>query len=254
MIRFWQREPFVFSIGLLQSLAEDLRQEYQNAVPFPHVVIDDFLDAKTADMLARVFPRPDSPIWFDWRQRDKRRQPRKQGIGHAERLSGVSPWLQNVLDSFNSYPFLHFLETLTGIEKLLPDPYFHGGGIHQILSGGKLDVHADFNELLELDLFRRVNIFLYLNKNWLPEYEGNLELWDADVGECKRRIAPLFNRMVVFNTDKSSFHGHPVPLRTPENVTRKSIALYYYTAKPTPDRRYDRKTDWWDAAVERKRG
>lgn len=247
MLRFRQRAPFVFRVGPLQSLAEELRSEYRSALPFPHVVIDDFLDAETAKMLLQAFPGPDAPVWLDWRERDRRHQPKKQGVGHAKRLDGVSPWLQNILGAFNSYPFLNFLETLTGIEKLLPDPHFHGGGIHQILSGGKLEVHADFNELSQLDLFRRVNVFLYLNKNWLPEYEGDLEFWDAEVTECKRRIAPLFNRMVIFNTDKHSFHGHPSPLNTPQHITRKSIALYYYTAKPSPHHRYDQQTDWRDA-------
>ena len=247
MLRFWQRVPFVFRVEPLQSLAEDLRSEYRSAAPFPHVVIDGFLDAKAAETLLQAFPGPDSPVWFDWRDRDRRHQPKKQGVGHAKRLDGVSPWLQNILGAFNSYPFLNFLETLTGIEKLLPDPHFHGGGIHQILSGGRLNVHADFNELSQLDLFRRVNVFLYLNKNWLPEYAGDLEFWDAEVTECKKRIAPLFNRMVIFNTDKHSFHGHPSPLNTPQHITRKSIALYYYTAKASPHHRYDRQTDWRDA-------
>lgn len=244
MLKTRQRKPFVFHIEPLRALAECLRSEYRKARPFPHVVVDNFLDAKTASMLLKVFPHPASSVWFDWRARDRQHQPKKQGIGHAKRLDGASPWLQNVLGAFNSYPFLNFLETLTGIGKLLPDPYFHGGGIHQILSGGKLDVHTDFNELSQLDLFRRVNVFLYLNKDWLPEYGGDLEFWDAEVTECKKRIAPLFNRIVIFSTDKSSFHGHPSPLNTPKNVTRKSIALYYYTAKPIPNHRYDRQTDW----------
>lgn len=249
MLGLFRDEPFVFQAVPLQCLAAMRRLEYRGAEPFPHVVIDNFLEAKVADKLLKEFPKPDSSVWFDWRDRDRRHQPKKQGIGHAKRLGGASPWLQSTLAAFNSYPFLNFLEKLTGIEKLLPDPYFHGGGIHQILSGGKLDVHTDFNELSQLDLFRRVNVFLYLNKNWLPKYGGDLEFWDADVRECRKRIAPLFNRIVIFNTDKSSFHGHPSPLNTPEHITRKSIAAYYYTAKPNPHHRYDRQTDWQDVGV-----
>lgn len=247
MLDFWRRAPFAFQIAPLQSLAEGLSSKYRCATPFPHVVIDDFLDAKAAEKLLKVFPAQDSPVWFDWRERDTQHQPKKQGIGHARRLVGVSPWLHNMLAAFNSYPFLQFLEKLSGIEKLLPDPYLHGGGVHQILSGGRLDVHTDFNELSQLDLYRRINVFLYLNKNWLPQYAGDLEFWDADMTECKVRIAPIFNRIVIFNTDKSSFHGHPAPLNTPQHITRKSLALYYYTAKPIPHHRYDRQTDWRDA-------
>ena len=253
LFNLYKSEPFVFQTATLQSLAKQLIAKYRNADPFPHVVIDDFMDTKAAERLLKVFPEKDSPVWLDWRNRDVVHQPKKLGIGHAKRLTDVSPWLQNMLDAFNSYPFLSFLEQLTGIGKLLPDPYFHGGGIHQILNGGKLDVHADFNDLSDLNLYRRINVLYYLNKNWKPEYQGNLELWDAGMTECRREIAPIFNRMVIFNTDKSSFHGHPAPVNTPEHVTRKSLALYYYTAKPDPDHRYDEITDWQNVDVEIKR-
>ena len=135
----WKSEPFAFQTAPLQRLAKRLKAGYANADPFPHVVIDDFMDAKAAETLLKVFPGRSSPVWLDWRDRDVVHQPKKPGIGHAERLIDVSPWLQNVLNAFNSYPFLSFLERITGIGKLLPDPYFHGG-VHQILSGGRLDV------------------------------------------------------------------------------------------------------------------
>ena len=243
-------EPFTFRIASLEPIAKRLSMEYRNADPFPHVVIDDFLDARVADKVLKVFPEKDSSIWLDWHKRDTIHQPKKLGIGHARRLMDVSPYLQNILDAFNSYPFLSFLENLTGIRKLLPDPYFHGGGIHQILNGGRLDIHTDFNELSELDLFRRINVLFYLNKNWKSEYKGNLELWDTRMAECRKEVQPIFNRLVIFNTDKFSFHGHPKPLNTPEHITRKSLALYYYTAKPVPYHRYDRITDWQDVGID----
>ena len=171
-------------------------------------------------------------------------QPKKQGIGHASKLEGAPPYLHNVLFAFNSFAFLDFLEKLTGIQRLLPDPHFHGGGLHQILSGGKLAVHADSTVLTPLHLFRRINALLYLNKNWPAEYGGDLELWNADCSRREKSIAPLFNRLVVFNTTKTSFHGHPKPLNTPDAVTRKSLALYYFTSEPNPGERYDDVIDW----------
>ena len=53
---------------------------------------------------------------------------------------------------------LEFLETLTGIDGLVPDPYFAGGGLHQIVRGGFLKVHADFNWHPKLRLDRRLNM------------------------------------------------------------------------------------------------
>ena len=236
----------MFKIDDLARLGESRHEDYVAAQPFPHVVIDDFLPIKCANRLLKSFPGKDSTVWLDWKQRDTVHQPKKQGIGHARKLDNAAPLLQQMLFAFNSFPFLNFLEQLTGITKLLPDPYLFGGGVHQILSGGELAIHADFNHLTELDLFRRINVLLYLNKSWKSAYGGNLELWSADMNECVQSIPPAFNRLVVFNTNKTSFHGHPQPLNTPPGVTRKSLALYYYTAKPSLDELYDGNTDWQD--------
>jgi hypothetical protein len=140
-------------------------------------------------------------------------------------------WLQSAFAFFNSPSMLQFLEGLTNIQGLIPDPYFTGGGLHEISNGGKLGIHADFQVNEELQLKRRINVLIYLNKDWKPEYGGELELWDTAMRDKVVSIAPLFNRCVIFNTDADSFHGHPDPLTTPANVTRKSIALYYYTAQ-----------------------
>lgn len=241
---FFHRPPFTLDTHHLESLGQKHHDDYVNAAPFAHAVFDDFLPLRTANYLLKDFPKPESPIWLDWKKRDIVHQPKKQGIGHASRLDGISPYLLNALAAFNSYPFLNFLEKLTGIPKLLPDPYFHGGGLHQILSGGKLAVHTDFNQLDAIHLYRRLNVLLYLNKNWKAEYNGELELWNQNMTQCEVAIPPLFNRLVVFNTNKKSFHGHPKPLNTPEGITRKSIALYFYTAQPNEDELYDGITDW----------
>jgi Rps23 Pro-64 3,4-dihydroxylase Tpa1-like proline 4-hydroxylase len=125
---------------------------------------------------------------------------------------------------------LQFLEKLTGIEGLIPDPYFTGGGLHETKSGGFLGVHSDFRLNKKLNIERRLNVIIYLNEDWKEEYGGNLELWDVDMKTCLKKVLPIYNRCVIFNTDKDSNHGHPEPLTTPEHITRRSIALYYYTA------------------------
>lgn len=134
-----------------------------------------------------------------------------------------------MLYHLNSSTFLDFLSKITGIENLIADSYFEGGGMHQIRRGGKLKIHADFNRHPRYDLDRRLNALLYLNPDWQEEYGGNLELWDRHMTSCVVRIAPLFNRFVVFATTDFTYHGHPDPLTCPEDVTRKSLALYYYT-------------------------
>ena len=149
----------------------------------------------------------------------------------------LAPVVRAFLDAMNGYEMLQFLEALTGIEGLIPDPYFGGGGLHQIEPGGFLKIHADFNVHPKLKLDRRLNLLTYLNKDWRDEWGGHLELWNAPMTERRQRIAPLFNRTVVFSTTDTSFHGHPHPLTSPPGVTRKSVSLYYYTAgRPQEER------------------
>tara|TARA_Y100000287_G_scaffold143386_1_gene118113 strand:- start:3 stop:521 length:519 start_codon:yes stop_codon:yes gene_type:complete len=119
---------------------------------------------------------------------------------------------------------------LTGIEEILiPDPYFLGGGLHEIKKGGFLKIHSDFNFHPQMKLSRRLNLLLYLNKDWQEDYGGHIEFWDRSMKECGKKFLPIFNRMVIFSTTHSSFHGHPEPLNCPETRSRKSIALYYYS-------------------------
>ena len=156
---------------------------------------------------------------------------RKLGRTQDSYFEGVDPWLRGVLSDFNGMPFLDFLERLTAIEGLIPDPHFRGGAFHQILPGGKLDMHADFNVDARRRLIRRINVLIYLNKGWRTEYGGTLCLRGAD-GNATVRVLPEFNRCVIFNTDSTAYHGHPEPLDVPDGATRKSIALYYYTSGP----------------------
>lgn len=101
---------------------------------------------------------------------------------------------------------------------------------HEIGEGGKLGIHADFRINDQLHLHRRLNVIIYLNEGWKPEWGGSLELWDRQVKAKHDEALSLFNRCVNFNTDADSFHGHLDELATPEGVFRRPIALYYCTA------------------------
>jgi hypothetical protein len=235
---------FKFNDVDLQALGNELRSTYRNAVPFPHVVIDNFLPERIADHLLAVYPRPDDPVWFDWKQGDVTNQPKKLGVRHASRMETADPFVHNVCYAFNAYPFIHFLEQLTGIENLLPDPCLRGGGMHQILPGGRLNIHADINYVNEVGLYRKINALLYLNKNWKDAYGGDLELWNRDMTACAARIQPVFNRCVIFNTCRWAYHLHPEPLTCPEHMTRKSMAFFYYSSQPDADDGEPRSILW----------
>lgn len=208
-----------------------LREQYVSADPFPHIVLDGLFDDAQLDAVLREFPSPDAMKWarFD--------NPLEKKLGFFYATSTISDTVRRFLDAMNSFEMLLFLEALTGIEGLIPDPYFGGGGLHQIEQGGFLKIHADFNVHPKLKLDRRLNMLIYMNRDWREEYGGHLELWDAEMRECRRRILPVFNRTVVFSTSDRSYHGHPHPLTSPAGVTRKSVSLYYYTnGRPEEER------------------
>jgi hypothetical protein len=122
------------------------------------------------------------------------------------------------------------MQVLTSIdEKLLPDNSLSGGGLHEIKKGGVLKVHTDFNKHPFKKLDRRLNVLIYLNKNWKKSYGGHLELWDKNMNKCMKKILPTFNTMVIFSTNDFTNHGHPNLLRCPKNISRKSIATYYFS-------------------------
>ena len=200
----------------------DLRQAYAEAAPFPHIVLDDFFPEGVVAAALEEFPAARDADWQSFESGQERKL-----ASNNERA--LSPTARRIIWEMNSQVFLEFLENLTGISDLIPDPKLSGGGMHQIERGGKLGVHVDFNRHVEFGLDRRLNVLLYLNREWREDYGGHLELWDQDMKSCVQRVAPVFNRLVVFSTTDTSWHGHPDPLACPEEVTRKSLALYYYT-------------------------
>jgi hypothetical protein len=203
------------------------REIFRTAQPFPHIVLDGLFGDEELRRVVAEFP---PPLAEGWRRFDNANE-RKLGYFHES--SHITPATRGFLDAMNSFETLLFLEALTGIEGLIPDPYFGGGGLHQIERGGFLNIHADFNVHPKLRIDRRLNVLIYLNEEWREDYGGHLELWDAGLTACQQRILPIFNRTVIFATDDTSFHGHPQPLACPPSMTRKSLSLYYYTAGVT---------------------
>jgi 2OG-Fe(II) oxygenase superfamily len=207
-----------------RALGAMLRDEYNKASPFPHIVMDGFLPDFFIQSIVDHFPQ--APLETD------RVFEINYGGHHKRQVQPEScdDYLRKVFHFFNSAPVLEFLEGLTGIEGLLPDPYYSGGGLHETASGGLLGVHADFRINNKLHVERRMNLLIYLNPEWDDAWKGQLELWDRKMERCVSKVSPIWNRCVVFNTDADSFHGHPDPLETPPHIKRRSLALYYYTA------------------------
>jgi hypothetical protein len=206
-----------------KGLGCNLAETYSRAEPFPHVVIDEFMPPSILDLCLHNFPELDSAGAHTYHRSQEKLKTQYQP-------DFLSPQIRSLFYIFNSLPFISIIENITCIKGLIPDPYFLGAGFHSIQTGGYLNVHADFNHHKPLNLERRINVLIYLNREWKQEYGGQLELWDDKLERCRVSIVPEFNRCVIFNTTSNSFHGNPSPVNHPSGLSRKSIALYYYTA------------------------
>ena len=213
----------VLNPHIVNQLSLEGNTNFLNAEPFPHLVLDNFLNNKTANkLLAEHESQGDSKRWGAYNHVNER----KSGITKYDMMGETT---KAVIDELSSESFLSWLENLTGICGLISDPDLDGGGLHMIEKGGFLNVHVDFlSHTTKRNWSRQLNLLLYLNKDWNSDWNGALELWDKSMSKPIQKIQPLFNRCVIFNTCEGSYHGHPTPLSCPASVQRRSLALYYF--------------------------
>jgi len=224
----YSNAPKILNYDQLYEQLPLLNRQFVNNDPFPHIIIDDFIREDVCLNAADEFPGINDKAWFhyDHYNEDKR------GLSDLELMPTI---ISQIIQELNSDKFLSFLSKLTGINGLLADSQLEGGGIHQSGKGGFLNIHADFTSHPHQKNWRRkLNLFLYLNKTWEKEWGGEIELWDKQINNSIVKAAPIFNRCLIFLTDVDSFHGHPSPMVCPKNVTRNSIALYYFTEESNP--------------------
>ena len=215
--------PSILDLNKWQQSFRGNSSKYRAADPYPFIQFDHFLESKAAKMAMESFPSIGGEGWINYIHVNEN----KHGLNKMDRIPS---YLQEVIKTLNSAEFVAALSNLTGIEGLQADPSLEGGGLHQSKRGGFLNIHADFTvHPHKRNWRRRVNLLVYLNEGWEPEYKGDLELWSRDMKACVQKISPVFNRCVIFNTDEDSYHGLPEPINCPAEMTRKSIALYYFT-------------------------
>lgn len=223
--------PTLLDLNALESALPQYVEQYAAAEPFPHLVIDQVLSPDAFEAAVAEFPGIHDPFWKGYLHVNETKYANTQPDTWGPILTAVAREL--VSDEFVS-----FLSKLTGIDALIPDWSMDGGGLHQTLSGGHLNIHADFTTHHTRGSWaRRVNILLYLNAEWPEEWGGQLELWDAEMTGAQAKVAPAANRMLVFSTSFDSYHGHPDALTCPPDVARRSMALYYFTEEANPVRR-----------------
>ena len=213
----------VIDLDALRARLPELAATYAAGDPFAHIAFEDFLNpAIVADAIAE-FPDTASDEWKAYAHVNERK------FSNTDPDSW-GPTLQSILAALNSDEFVAFVGELTGIEGLFADPSLEGGGLHQSMRGGFLNVHADFTVHPHHQTWRRrANILVYFNEDWDPAWGGDLELWSRDMKICAVKIAPVANRAVIFTTEADTFHGHPEPMTLPEGMARRSLALYYFS-------------------------
>jgi Rps23 Pro-64 3,4-dihydroxylase Tpa1-like proline 4-hydroxylase len=248
---------FYFDPSELARRAEALAGSFETATPFRHIVLEDFVPKEVMELLIREYPGPEAPGWkmhgpgrTTW-QRDA--ESAKLGCDDETRFP---PFTRHFMAQLNSGVFLAFLERVTGIAHLIPDPTYGHCGLHSTGRGGRLMMHTDVNRHPHgNDMHQVLNLIVYVNPDWKEEYGGHLELWN-EAREVVRRILPSANRAVLFHTGTRSLHGHPHPLTCPPGRRRNSLAVYYYLRERPASVEYEgmqHSVHWFPATVEDRR-
>ena len=224
----------LFKVEELERNAPELRREFQTAEPFPHLVVDDLL--RLSPLAADTFPDVSWPGWNE-QGRDHHQQNKRA----CADLDLIPEPFRALIRELSEPRFLRVLEQITGIKRLLPDPYLVGGGLHLSGSGGILSPHTDFHYHRALNLYRRIHALVYLNEGWSLEDGGCLSLYDRQ-NRAIQTVVPDWGKVVIFRTDDQSVHGFPIPVV--EGKWRRSVALYYYTAA-SPDNYSGDVTTYW---------
>jgi len=210
----------------LQERTSSLSEQYRNAKPFPHVVIDDAFSPQILHSLIQEISAMSADEWVSVDKDTRERTLRMH-----------TPWIMgpagtDFLKMIHSAAFLQLLGRITGISHLLPDPYLLGGGYALMQAGDYFHVHADRSSAYDTGLMRRLAMIVFLNEFWLPQFGGELELWNDKATRCEASFEPVFNRAVIFEVKFPNYHGVPRKICCPDGMKRKSMQIYFHTVAP----------------------
>lgn len=220
-------EALTQTLKYLQDESQSLKQSYLSAKPYSHLVIDDLFAPELLDRLVAEFPDRQRRDWLVW---DTNNELKTTSRG----IAGLSTFTQMFSLWLNSQDVISAIEAIVGIDNLVGDPQFHGAGLHEMYRDGWLQMHADYTKHFSLPLMRRINILIYLNRDWESDWGGDLVLEDPKDKTSQASYSPCFNRTIIFPTTAKTFHGVPTPLACPENRSRKLLSIYYWTPVPMP--------------------
>lgn len=212
--------------------------DYKNNQPVPMLVIDDFLPTDVFEAVSKEYAKIPTNLWT--------RFTRNGSFMRECKDWSYAPYLHTLANCFNSGIFLDWLEDLTGYKKLISDPHFIGAGLSCTPAGQSLKLHTDFNWNDELALNRCLSLILYINPEWQTDWGGNLDFYDFDYKTKKQSVAPLPNRLIIWDYDERLLHGYPDPLNCPDDQERTTMRIFYYQSNSTPNTQPHRSLYWWD--------
>jgi len=199
----------------------ELNNTFINAEPFENIIIPNFLSQEYAEKIFKEFPTDiESGSWY------KYNNPIEKKFAN-DKINTMPRCIKKLFNLLSCKEVIDKVHLLSGIDKLDYDPYLHGAGIHIHPTGGKLDMHLDYEKHPFLNKERRLNIILYMSKDWKEEWNGETQLWDKDLSKCIIKSPVVFNTALIFKTNETSWHGLPEEIVCPENEFRKSVAYYY---------------------------
>jgi dTDP-glucose 4,6-dehydratase len=200
---------------------KELNDQFINAEPFEHIIIPNFLNQEYAEKIFNEFPTDiDSGSWYKYNNPIEKK--------YANDKINVMPrCIKKLFNLLSCKEIIQKINFLSGIENLEYDPYLHGAGIHVHPTGGKLDMHLDYEKHPYLNKERRLNIILYMTKDWKEEWNGDTQLWNKELTNCIVKSHVVFNNALIFKTNEKSWHGLPEEITCPEGELRKTIAYYY---------------------------
>ena len=218
---------FQKALAQLQQQAGVLHHAYITAKPYPHLVIDDLFAPEILDRLVAEFPKTEERDWLIWDTQHELKTTSK-GIDELSLFTQIfCLWL-------NSQEVIKTIEQITSLDNLVGDPLFHGAGLHEMYRGGWLEMHADYTKHFSLPLMRKLNILIYLNRDWNVSWGGDLAMQNPGDRQSQISYPPLFNRTIIFPTTNKTFHGVPQPLACPINRSRQLLSIYYWSPIPMP--------------------
>jgi Rps23 Pro-64 3,4-dihydroxylase Tpa1-like proline 4-hydroxylase len=205
--------------GTWTNNIQTLRSQFLNALPFEHIVIDNFLETSYAEKLAELFPPVDNN-WHEYKNPIE--------VKYAfDNIDALPIHLKNYFYYLSTPQIIQLISSITDITNLEYDKHLHGAGLHAHPRYGRLNIHLDYEKHPLSGKERRLNVILFISKDWDPSWNGANELWDQNITQCISKTDIKFNRAIIFKTNDISWHGLPDKIMCPQDTFRKSLAYYY---------------------------